>query len=317
MDCEAEKKQAEKRTAENARGSHFDMEYRLKALNPELHRCFTETVSVLPYTLSRYRQHFPEYTDHSVLHSLTVIDYCNQLIGDQIERLNADELYILLMGCYLHDSGMGISEEQFQEFSGQIDFGDYFDTHPDRNVQTVIRDFHQEFSAAFIRKYARLWQIPSDVHLQAVIQVARGHRRTDLTDETEYPAEFPLPGGNTACLPYLAAVIRLADEIDVTESRHPALLFDIDSVADQAQAVLHRMLLAVKSMEITPSAFVLHIDTADRQVLEQLRRMAEKIQRMLDYCRETVRQRTPYVISQESVRMIFKTEESDGSGVQG
>lgn len=34
-----------------------------------------------------YRRLFPEYTDHSELHSMTVIDFCNRLIGsEQIEK---------------------------------------------------------------------------------------------------------------------------------------------------------------------------------------------------------------------------------------
>jgi len=30
---------------------------------------------------------------------MTVIDFCNRLIGSQIQSLDPDELYVLLMGC--------------------------------------------------------------------------------------------------------------------------------------------------------------------------------------------------------------------------
>ena len=89
----------------------FALEYRLKELDPELHRRFTDSVFGLQNILSNYKLIFPEYTDHTELHSLTVIDFCNRLIGRQIERMNADEIYALLMGCYFHDTGMGISEK--------------------------------------------------------------------------------------------------------------------------------------------------------------------------------------------------------------
>ena len=74
------------------------MERRLRDLDPELHQRFTDTVFGLQYILSNYKLLFPAFTDHTELHSLSVIDFCNHLIGDQIDRLNADEIYVLLNG---------------------------------------------------------------------------------------------------------------------------------------------------------------------------------------------------------------------------
>ena len=279
----------------------FAMERRLREMDPGLHRRFTETVFALQRYLSRYRLMFPEYSDHSELHSLTVIDFCNRLAGDQITLMNADELYVLLMGCYLHDSGMGITMEQYRAFCGQIDFGDYFDIHDREDYPTIIRDFHHEFSGCFIRRYAELLEIPSDEHLSAIVQVARGHRKTDLTDRTEYPGDFTVPGGNRICLPYLAALIRLADEIDVAASRNPALLFDIESLSDQKQIMINRMIEAVRTLEVTETAFILHIDTGDQQIRDRLCLMVQKMQKTLDYCRKVVQERTPYKITQRLI----------------
>ena len=79
------------------------------------------------------------------------------------------------------------------------------------------------YSDLFIRKYAELFEFPSKAHLEAVIQISRGHRKTDLQDECIYPIELPTPDGDTICLPYLAALIRLADEIDVTANRRSVI----------------------------------------------------------------------------------------------
>ena len=70
--------------------------------------------------LSRYQCTFPEYTDHSTLHTLEIVDICNALIGDQIDRLTADDLYVLLMSALFHDVGMGISEKDFYSFYSVI-----------------------------------------------------------------------------------------------------------------------------------------------------------------------------------------------------
>ena len=288
----------------------FAMEKRLRELDSDLHRHFTDAVFALQFNLSNYKLIFPEFTDHTMLHSLTVIDFCNQLIGKRIKELNKDEIYVLLMGCYFHDTGMGVSEKDFREFSENIDFGAYFETHSRDNRPRIIRDFHHEFSGQFIRKYAQLFEIPSEEHLFAITQVARGHRTTDLFDEKEYPASFGVPDGNTICLPYLSSLIRLADEIDVAASRNPKLLYDLKSLTDEREIFFNKMLTVVRSMDITTEAFILKLDPAEitdtgsysaSDLRKSLIHMVEKMQNTLDYCRKVVGTRTPYEIAQENV----------------
>ena len=287
----------------NTENHDYAMERRLRALNPELHRRFTDAVFALQYNLSHYKLIFPEYTDHSNLHSMTVIDFCNRLIGSQIRCLDPDELYVLLMGCYFHDTGMGITLKDYQEFSKQIDFRDYFDTHSRDNLPEIIRSFHNEYSGLFIRKYAELFEIPSEEHLFAVIQIARGHRKTDLLDEKEYPAALRMPDGNTVCLPYLAALIRLADEIDVAAARNPRLLYDIESLTDEVEIIENKKVRAVRELAVTEDEFILYVDRRDEEILGHIRAMVVKMQKTLDYCRRVALQRCPYVITQQRVRM--------------
>ena len=285
----------------------YAMERRLRQADPALHKRFTDAVFALQYNLSRYRLIFPEYTDHSNLHCLDVIDFCNQLIGNQIDRLNADELYILLTACYFHDTGMGITMKDYREFSERIDFGDYFKNHSREDISNIIRDFHHEFSGRFIQKYAELFEFPSAEHLWAIQMVSRGHRKTDLMDEHEYPLALQMPGGNRVCLPYLAALIRLADEIDVAAERNPILLYDIEALTDEKQIMENKKVKAVRSLQVTEKRFILTVDTAEEEVLKQIGIMAEKMKRTLRECRAAVCGRTPYVITQEDV-LIQKAE---------
>ena len=121
----------------------FLMEKRLRALDSRLHRSFTDMVFALQYALSNYRRLFPEYTDHSEQHSMNVVDFCNRLIGkEQIEMMNADEIYVLLMSCYLHDIGMGISQSDYMLFKDKFDADAYFEEHPtDSEGDFVRKDF--------------------------------------------------------------------------------------------------------------------------------------------------------------------------------
>lgn len=151
--------------------------------DPALHRRFTDALFAAWNMLFRYKRYFSEYNDHSGLHSIGVIEYCNLLAGeDQIRSLNADEIYVLLMACCLHDAGMGISPEEFDEFSRSLDLEEYFRKEGSVPRDRIIRDFHQEFSALLIDRYAPFLELPSPEHLFAVRQVVRGHRKTDLFD---------------------------------------------------------------------------------------------------------------------------------------
>ena len=98
-------------------GSDYLLEKRLLKLDPELHRLFTDAVCVLQQTLMQFQRLFPEYTDHSELHSMNVLNFCNALIGEEnIDHLNAHEIYVLLLSCYLHDVGMAVSPKDYEEF---------------------------------------------------------------------------------------------------------------------------------------------------------------------------------------------------------
>lgn len=293
---------------ETANGYDYAMERRLHDLSPELHDRFTESVFGLQHILSNYLLIFPTFTDHTELHSLNVIDFCNRIIGNRIENLNADEIYTLLMGCYFHDTGMGISKKDYYDFSQKIDFGDYFDTHSREQYSDVIRDFHNEFSGLFLKKYSPLFDIPSEEHLRAIIQISRGHRKTDLNDENEYPIALKVPSGNTICFPYLSALIRLADEIDVAAGRNLSFLYDLDSLTDQKDIIEFGKHEAIKEVRVHEDKFVLVVETDDDFVLNNIKKMAGKMQKTVDECRRAVMGRTPYVITQKSIELRCNNE---------
>jgi len=279
----------------------FLLERRLKEIDPGLHQRFSDTVFALQQILSNYKLIFPDFTDHTELHSLNIIEFCNNLIGEQIDKLNADEMYVLLLGCYFHDTGMGISHADFDEFSKQINFGNYFDTHSRDNYPEIVRNFHQEFSGLFLRKYAKFFEFPSEEHLFAIIQISRGHRKTDLNDGKEYPLNLKVPSGNTICLPYLAALVRLADEIDVTASRNSKAIYDLNKIVKEIDLIEFMKHEAVHSLDITDKAFIMGIKSDDPKIIEGLNILAGKMKKTLDYCRNVVNNRTSFTITQEDV----------------
>ena len=283
----------------------FALERRLKALNPDLHQRFADTVFALQHILSNYKLIFPDFTDHTELHSLNVIEFCNHIIGDQVDKLNADEIYCLLLGCYFHDTGMGVSHKDFEEFSKQINFGNYFDTHSRDNYPEIIRNFHNEYSGLFIKKYAQFFDLPSKAHLFAVIQISRGHRKTDLFNDNEYSSCLSIPNSkNKICVKYLSALVRLADEIDVTAARNSKMTYDIKKITKEIDLIEFMKHEAVVGLDINEKDFVMRVHTNDDKIYNSLNIMLGKMQKTLDNCRSAVNENTPYNISQEKVLIM-------------
>ena len=267
-----------------------------------LHRLFLDTAESSQLILTKYKTLFPEYTDHSQFHSLTVIDSCNRLIGRaQIDKLNKDEVFVLLMACYLHDVGMGISDKDYEEFKDKLGADQYFKEHPNDDRADFVRTYHNDFSGLFIEKYADLFDLPSEEYVFAIKQVSRGHRKTDLYDESEYPSEYKMPDGNTVCLPYLAALVRLADEIDVAASRNPILLYDLDFISSEIGLIENKKLMAVNEVRMTRSSFVLYADTKEKKIYTALEKAVQKMQETLDLCRDVVEKRSRFTITQRKV----------------
>lgn len=283
----------------------YALERRLRELDKDLHNRFTNTVFALQHILSNYKLIFPDFTDHTELHSLNVIEFCNQLIGNQIDKLNADEIYCLLMGCYFHDTGMGISHKDFDEFSKKIDFGNYFETHERDNLPEIIRNFHNEFSGLFIRKYAPFFEFPSEEHLFTIVEISRGHRKTDLFDENQYPSSLKLKNSNnTICVKYLSALVRLADEIDVTAARNSHAIYDLSKLTKEIDLIEFMKHESVQGLDILEKEFVITIKTDDEKMFDALCIMVGKMQKTLDYCRSAINQKTNFLITQEKIRIV-------------
>ena len=283
----------------------FALERRLRDLDKDLHKRFTNTVFALQHILSNYKLIFPDFTDHTELHTLNIIEFCNQLIGDQIDKLNADEIYCLLLGCYFHDTGMGISHKDFDEFFPKINFGNYFDTHDRNNLPEIIRNFHNEFSGLFVKKYAAFFEFPSESHLFAIIQISRGHRKTDLFDNIEYPLELEIENSDSKInVRYLSALVRLADEIDVTAARNSHAIYDISKLTKEIDLIEFMKHESVKDLAIHEKEFVITIQTDDEKMFNALCIMVAKMQKTLDYCRSAVNQTSKFEITQERIRIV-------------
>ena len=279
---------------------NYLLERRLRENSTDLHRRVAESIFVLQTMLTKYLDRFPDFTDHSTLHCMTVLDFCNRIIGeDQISRLCPEECYVLIMACYLHDIGMGINSRDFQEFSKELDIAGYLKENEGADEADIVRAFHNEYSGLFIRKYAHLFDIPSEELTRAIIQVARGHRKTDLLDRSEF-GDIKA-GDATIRTAYLSAVMRLADEIDVASDRNPILLFNtnkLTAMKDKIEFGLHE---SIKHVELDDNAITLYARPKTPEYGPLIEKLAKKISDTLIYCREASEKMSDMRIRQNKV----------------
>ena len=276
------------------------LETKLRTENRALHRLTKDSAAVLQKMLESFLPRFPDFTDHTILHSMDVLEYCNLLLGEkQIERLTAAECYVLIMSCYLHDIGMGINQKNYEELSQKIDFGDYFETHSRENTEMIIRDFHNEYSGLFIRKYSDLFDIPSDAMTRAIIQVSRGHRKTDLLDRSEF-GDIQADGAviRTA---YLSAVMRLADEIDVASDRNPILLFGDKTIRGERSIIEFGLHESILHVDVGDDAVTLQTRPKTAEYRPKIETLADKITDTLSYCRTVAEQTSDLRIRQNRI----------------
>ncbi len=294
----------------------MDMDYRLErrlsVLDPSLHRRYKDCVVVSQTMLSRYRSTFPTYTDHSSLHAMEVADFCNRLVGEQMEKLSADDIYVLLMGCLFHDVGMGVSREDYEHFKPRLGLSHLTGPSSEQERCEIIRDFHQELSGMYLEKYGDLLDIPNKAYRFAIIQVCRGHRKTDLMEEAEYPATWPVGEGRRVCLPYLAALLCLADELDVAQDRNISFMYDIDKVDNLISRMEFQKHQAIHRVELGKDTILLHAQSDDPAVRSELMRLSEKLGDKLRYCRLVVRTRTDFAITQQRVGLRMNAAPGEG-----
>ncbi len=112
-----------------------------------------------------------------------------------------------------------------------------------------------------------------------------------------------VPGGNTICLPYLAAIIRLADEIDVAAARNAKLLYDIESITDEIEKYYHSLVRDCKRLDITDTTFCMVVYTEEPEIKGAMEMLRDKIQDTLDLCRSVVNHRTAFDITQKNVEI--------------
>lgn len=286
-------------------GTDFMCESRLKELDPDLHARYRNCVVVCQNILDNSISVFPDFTDHTILHSIEVIDFCNLLIDKEIGNMTADDLYVLLMGSLLHDLGMGISDKDYILLCPDMDLADIGWTDPS-NMPGVVRSHHNEFSGKLINKYAEFFDIPNEHYVFAVIQASRGHRKIDLFDPDGFPETYEVGDGRVVHLPYIAALLRIADELDIAADRNLDFMFDTSKLHGPKDVFEFARHKAISEVRIEKNGIYVCAETDQKDIYDGINDLAAKLQETLTYCRNVINSRTQFKLSQNRIRLDLK-----------
>lgn len=168
----------------------------------------------------------PGYTYHGKEHIGMVEQYVGRLLGeDRISKMTNEELFVLLMGVMCHDVGM----------SEYKTVGDtYIPDRENHNINSYLKVYDSKKNSSGNLGI----KVPSDnpKYFKAIALLCLGHRdhkvngkkKCTLLEQCEIdgqcvgiPELIALPNNTDVHVRYLAAVLRLADEIDVTNQRAP------------------------------------------------------------------------------------------------
>ena len=273
-----------------------DLELRLQLLDQNLFLKFQETKKEVELLLQKYSTNFTEYTDHSSAHTLEVFAIAADLLTkEEIENLNADEVYILSMSCLLHDIGMCIPEEKIKEIEGSEEFINYKKAHPNITKENYIRDIHHLLSEKFILHEWESLKIPSEKYAIGIGRVSAGHRKVDIGDFDIYePRFFAKSGKQFACLPYLASILRIADELDITNSRTPRLLTKYYMPNNEVSIREWKKHIATSQRNYLDGTVIFEVKCNDQNIFAALQEQFEKIQNVLNLCQKVIRS-IPYI----------------------
>lgn len=267
------------------------LETHLKAINISLFSKFQETKSEVELLLQKYSANFQEYTDHSSSHTLEVFKIASELLNDdEIQLLGGDEAYILSMACLLHDIGMCVPEKKIKEISNSEEILAYKESHPNLTNEEYIRNIHHTLSNKFINEEWEYLKIPTKKYASAIALVAEGHRKVDLGDFENYDPEFFAKSGKeSCCLPYLACILRIADELDVTNSRTPKLLTKYYMPNNKTSVREWLKHMATSQRNYKNEIVIFEVDCSDQNIYAALQDQFDKIQNVINYSQKTIR----------------------------
>jgi hypothetical protein len=203
---------------------------------------------------------FPYYTPHDFTHSSNVIGIMNWIIPDSVKpTLNDHEIFFLIVAGWLHDWGMVCEHGESPE-----------------GVRAI---HHVRTEEKFLALHDKLGL---DLHEAEIIgRIARGHRVEDLNsslfDEQVFSSNIHVD------IRFLSAVLRIADECDISYNRVPELIYYSLNPKEASEEHFKEHLDIGGVGKSGDHKIVFNATAFDPKGAQTLKELAAKMQRELDH----------------------------------
>ncbi|WP_164842353.1 HD domain-containing protein [Actinoplanes solisilvae] len=188
--------------------------------------------------LKLVRETFQAYTLHDEQHAENVIRRMNQLVGPRIDALRPLEAALLILAAYFHDVGMVYEPDELARLSGTNDFKAFLrrndeaflatrrnrDTPPPGVVEQYCRARHAERVREHLEDCDLSWlRWDGASIINQLTLICRSHNVSAVKlREPEFKRDFR----QKADLRFCAIILRLADILDLDQTRAPRVIYD-------------------------------------------------------------------------------------------
>lgn len=181
---------------------------------------------------------FPNYTLHNTGHSFRIMEYMSRLVGD-ISKLSELEITLLIYSALLHDVGMAVSEEDIISIKAdsfpfcEVKFSamkKIMEGNEDLALQEYVRRIHSSLSRRYILEnlkdklviprlttldFAKELALICEAHTKDYDWIKTNLRINEIRGDYSFNPQF------------LAAILRLADILDIDSNRTPYNLYKL------------------------------------------------------------------------------------------
>jgi hypothetical protein len=202
--------------------------------------------------LKLVRETFPDYTMHDERHAENVIALMGELAAPRLSQMSGLEAALLILAAYFHDTGMVYSAAEIAEIPQESEFRDFLAHHDEAYLETERNDGRP--TGGVIESYCRsrhadrvrviLERCDRDKLKwagrplrDALELICRSHNlpASDLHDP-RFKTDFLY----AADLRFCSVLLRLADILDLDDTRSPAVIYDHLALASRDAAVSDR-----------------------------------------------------------------------------
>lgn len=204
---------------------------------PKIKEVYEQVKDILD---SRVQHVFPHYTLHNTGHSFRIMEYMSKLVGD-ITKLCELEVTLMVYSALLHDIGMAVSEDDIDSIKAdsfpfcEVKFSAMKKIMGGNEVlalQEYIRRIHASLSGRYIREnlkdklvipkltsldFTKELALICEAHTEDYDWIKANLRTNEVRGDYSFNPQF------------IAAILRLADILDIDGNRTPYNLYKLIS----------------------------------------------------------------------------------------